>query len=183
MHLYINKLSGGVREERLYKSNTVGSKKNNLETEVAFIGPIHLYIWLGTCNLTTKKGKFISLTSHDSTTVTLISDYIRKINDLVSAECKVTVLELPEYSIVSYNKKAGHNKPQNFTNEDTQLHQQIYQLNGEIRQINQTLQSQSPEFTSDLKTKRTFRRRRRVITQHYTNFKLYIKMVSTQTRS
>jgi predicted RNA-binding protein with RPS1 domain len=127
---------------------------------------IHLYIWLGTCNLTTKKDKFISLASHDSTTVTLINDYIRKINDLVlsSAECKVTVLELPEYSIVSYNKKAGHNKPQNFTNEDAQLHQQIYQLNGEIRQINQTLQTQSPEFTSDLKTKRTFRRRWRVIT-------------------
>jgi len=99
--------------------------QKNLETEVALIGPIHLYIWLGTCNLTTKKGKFISLTSHDSTTVTLISDYIRKINDLVlsSPECKVTALELPEYSIVSYNKNAGHNKPQNFTNEDAQLHQ------------------------------------------------------------
>lgn len=148
---------------------------SNLDREINQIGNIHLFIWLGTCNLTKKSGKFIQLAHNDDTEVELITYYIGKIIDLLKGYTgsRVTFLEIPEYSIVSYNKYHGHHNPSSFRIADKELQSQIYTLNGKIRDINESLNTISPEFTSDLRTKRTFRRRRRIIVQHYTNFSLY----------
>jgi hypothetical protein len=48
---------------------------------------------------------------------------------------KVTILEIPVYSIVSWNKHSGHKNPEKFAEQDSQLENQIYKLNGQIRQL------------------------------------------------
>jgi hypothetical protein len=48
-------------------------------------------------------------------------EYIQTIIDLRKEHpgCKVTILEIPVYSIVSWNKHSGHKNPEQFTEQDT----------------------------------------------------------------
>jgi hypothetical protein len=40
---------------------------------------------------------------------------------------------------VSWNKHSGHKNPEKFAEQDSQLENQIYKLNGQIRQLNTQL--------------------------------------------
>ena len=122
--------------------------KKNLETEIALIGNIHLYVWLGTCNLTTKnkskKENYITLTKEDNSAVDKTIKYLKKITELIKSypNSTVTILEIPQYSILAYNKKAGYvGNKEKFNRQEKQLHTQVYKLNGQIRQLNEKLQN------------------------------------------
>lgn len=88
------------------------------------------------------KGQKVHIRSPESdTSIETILEYIQKIIDLIKEHpgCKVTILEIPVYSIVSWNKHSGHKNPEKFTEQDSQLENQIYKLNGQIRQLNMQL--------------------------------------------
>jgi hypothetical protein len=58
-------------------------------------------------------------------------------------------------NITTHNRYKNHPNPDSCKNDDKLLHAQIFRLNGCIRQVNSNLNTKSPEFTSDLRTKRT----------------------------
>jgi hypothetical protein len=63
---------------------------------------------------------------------------------------KVTILEIPLYSIKTWNQKKGHKDPTVFEEQDTKLEEQILKLNEKIRTISASLGNHSPSFTSDI---------------------------------
>ena len=75
----------------------------NVESKINEIGSIHLYIWLGTCNLT-KKGKHfsISLANQQPQAANEIIESLQKLEAILKPYpgTKLTILEVPHYSIV-----------------------------------------------------------------------------------
>jgi hypothetical protein len=84
--------------------------------------------------------------------------------------CKVTILELPVYSISTYNKVSD-----TFENQNTELSKQIFEINQNIRAINRSLHASSPEFSSDLYKKSKYKVGYHRDTKHrcHYNFNLY----------
>ena len=124
--------------------------ERNLDRQFSNTGTAWIYVWLDTCDLTQKDKKYIAIRSPESdTSIETILEYIQKIIDLIKEHpgCKVTILEIPLYSIVSWNKHSGHKNPEKFTEQDSQLENQTYKLNGQIRQLNTQLGVYSPQFT------------------------------------
>ena len=60
--------------------------------------------------------------------------------------CKITILEIPLYSIVNWNQSLRHKDPSTFSDQDKQLQEHIDQLSGDIKQINKDLKVYSPSF-------------------------------------
>ena len=138
-------------------ADAVNWVKQNLETEVQLINDkLWLYIQIGTCDFTSldRSTRYISLKYLQNTEVVeyLINKYkeIIKILTDLSPESKSTVLEIPFFSIVSWNRSHKHKDPETFTDQDIQLEQQILEVNKAIRILNQENQSFSPDFNIDL---------------------------------
>ena len=151
----------------------------NIVHEIKRLGNIRLYVWLGTCDLTTKNKKFISVTSpHGDETIDYILSYYRKIEKLMQnhPNSRVTFLEIPLYSIYEYNKQKNHTDLDQFTEQDIELNRQIYKLNQEIREINRAANCHSPSFTSDLIYKTTVKKggHRRAENKKKHNFQLLV---------
>ena len=76
----------------------------NLKVKVQHFGKIALYVWLGTCDLTVKSGRFINLRHHCNVSaneylVGFIGRYVKFINQFPSV--KVVFVEIQPYSIVN----------------------------------------------------------------------------------
>ena len=151
--------------------------KTNLAEEKESHGDIWLYVWLGTCNLTSKNKRYITLKSEDDREVNNILAKYEEIVDVVHQYpgCKVTIMETPVYSIQEWNKKKGHKDPSVFEEKDEILSSQISILNSRVREINNSLGTNSPDFTSDLKTnvKNRCGLDRKLKTSDYYSFHLY----------
>ena len=127
--------------------------KENLHHKKSLLGNIHLYVWLGTCNITSRdESGFISLSPNPADKFDFIIDKYREIIDILAAyqDSKISILEVPVYSIAAYNTKLGHSNPSKFTNQDTYLINAVLDLNQKIRQINQQLGTRSPNFNRNL---------------------------------
>ncbi|VDI63607.1 Hypothetical predicted protein [Mytilus galloprovincialis] len=129
--------------------------KTNLETEIQLIGDIWLYIWVGTCNLTSfdRSTRYICLSSSKSQeTVDQVTTTYKDIIQLFAKypNCKLTFLETPFYSIVNWNSKQKHKNPSTFLEQDHLLQQQVILLNKEVKTINSSLGTHSPDFSYDL---------------------------------
>ena len=103
---------------------------------------------MGTCNLTSKNKKCISLKSENDEEVDKI---ISKYNEIIKIinrypGTKVTFLETPVYSIKNWNESKGHTDPNAFVEQDENLSKQIFTLNGKVREINNSLGTHSPDF-------------------------------------
>lgn len=151
--------------------NSITWLKKNIERKIYFLGNISLYVWLGTCNLTTKDKNYnISISCWNDDVINEIIEGYHEILTIIREypNCKVTILELPIYSISHYNK-ADPNE------QDEELARQIYKLNGHIRKINKDLHSISPEFSSDLRKNSKYKAgaHRDLKNRSYYNFKLY----------
>ena len=146
--------------------------KSNIAEKIERHGDIWLYVWLGTCNLTTKNKKYISLKHPDNETNNDITQKYKEIASIVSKYqgSKLTFLETPVYSIKNWNQSKGHKDPDTFDNQDKTLQEQIYNLNKEVRELNNTLGTHSPQFSSDLHTSRKVKSKKTI---NYYNFKLY----------
>ncbi|CAG2233857.1 unnamed protein product [Mytilus edulis] len=174
--------------------------KTNINNKVKQVGDISVYIWSGTCNLTTRdKNGYISLRSTSDDTVQLILDKFHECIDIVKKypHSKITILEIPPYSIIKYNQKIAskiNNKKQNnhkdsnnnhtdlvaqsdiidkYTEQETQLQQQIVKVNDGIKYLNSTLGTKSPCFSIHLQSRRQRSRGKSKPTEKYINYNLY----------
>lgn len=105
------------------------------------------FIFLGTCDLTSKRGRFIQLSSEDESSVRQTIDYIDRFNALIRRNgSKIVFLEIPPYSIVRWNSTKGHSKPDEFVEQDRLLSYRIALINEYIQQVNSTNSVISPKF-------------------------------------
>ena len=131
--------------------------RRNLFRKSRIHGPIHLFVWLGTCD-TTKKNKqgYIEL-RHKETDVAVkyVIDLYRELVAEIQKVCTVTpiLLQNSYYSIVRYNKTKGHPNPQIYEDQDIKLLEQIDQINIQLKEINTSLGHPtyiSPLFNLDI---------------------------------
>ncbi|VDI11084.1 Hypothetical predicted protein [Mytilus galloprovincialis] len=151
--------------------------KRNLPTKLYEIGDIALYVWLGTCNLTTKEksSKYISITTDNSDTVDKVISCIDDIKNYIQdfPQVKLIFLEVPVYSIKAYNQHQKHSDPKTFKQQDETLANQVWQVNEKIRATNQILNTRSPNFSLFLQARKQHRTRSRVEAWEYFNYNLY----------
>lgn len=120
--------------------------KNKINT---FSYSSHFLIWLGTCDLTQKEGRYITL--RDKEGESDLNSIIYFIEQFVALfrrhRLSFSFIEIPPYSIVGWNKTKGHISPESFRNEDIILLHKIALVNDRIRQINFCFQGGvSPKF-------------------------------------
>ena len=82
--------------------------KGEHQGKLRLLGSIRLYVWLGTCNIISKdKNGYISLTTHPDQAVDHLISHYNQIFDVLTPypNCKITILDVPVYSIYTYNLK------------------------------------------------------------------------------
>lgn len=125
----------------------------NLQGLVSTHGQITLYIWLGTCDLTVKRGPFIELRhSTDENAQLYLLRYINEFRNFVSSfpTVKLVFIEIPPYSIVEWNRFKGHSDPDSFQSQEKSLRDRILFLNDYLHSVNAELGVRSPSLRVDL---------------------------------
>lgn len=125
----------------------------NLEVKVELFGKITLYIWLGTCDLTVKSAKCITLRHHSNEyaneyLVGFINKYVQFVGQFPSVN--LVFVEIPPYSITVWNRSKGHGDPDSFQDQDRVLRERIVNLIDYIHHINSVLAVRSPCLRVDL---------------------------------
>lgn len=131
--------------------------QSNLDKKVRIFGQIVLYIFLGTCDLTGKKGRFIDLKHEDdAVAISYMYHQIDRILNFVKHFPTVSVvfLEIPPYSIQTWNQSKGHRDPSSFLSRDLILYERICIVNDYIKSVNEQVGAISPRFKLDLYRKR-----------------------------
>ena len=107
--------------------------------KVAQFGNNVLYIFLGTCHLTLRKGKYIEL-RHDNNALAisyLQYQIIRYLQFVFRFQpVFIVFLEIPPYSIETWDKRRGHREPANFHSQDLLLCERILLVNEYIKKSN-----------------------------------------------
>lgn len=150
--------------------------KENLQPQFEHLQSNHLtiYIWLGTCDLTSKSGTFIDIRSESYTSVNQLCSFYKQIYDYLSQYPTISLifLELPYYSIYQWNKQHDHPAPEPFREKDRILQDQIYETNKYIRSLNSLMHQNSPDFSLDLEKSRKPQNKR--CAKYSLNFGLYL---------
>lgn len=137
-------------------------------------GKVVLYIWLGTCDITYKSGRFIYLRhSSDSEAVAYLIDQINKFKSYLlryGTAVKPIFLEIPPYSIQIWNSVKGHQNPEVFKSDDSSLCQRIALVNEYISSVNSEIGVTSIRFRLDLLKVRKTKNSKR-ISIHFGHFK------------
>lgn len=139
-------------------------------------GQITLYVWVGTCDLSSKRDSFIYLKATDNSAVNNLITVLKSIYHFVSQfdQVKLVFLHLPVYSISTYNLAHGFTGDiSDFKNQDTILKNQISIVNQYIDDTNRILHAYSPKFSQDLQKSKCRRQNGRSTTVYSTNFTLY----------
>ena len=92
--------------------------QKNLVNRVRICGQVVLYIFLGTCELTLKRAKFIDLKHEkDENAVSYVQYQIQRCLNYVSNFPTVSIvfLQIPPYSIQAWNSSRGHRDPSSFS--------------------------------------------------------------------
>ncbi|CAG2201358.1 unnamed protein product [Mytilus edulis] len=150
--------------------------KSNIVKKIEQLGNISVYIFLGTCNLTSKnKTGEITLTSQQEH---FTDEIISKLGQFVTLfkkypSSKLTILEIPVYSITEWNRYKGHKNPETFKDQDSQLQKQIENINEWIHTTNQELGSRSPLLNHHLRARKQQARGKHKPCKKYYNVKLY----------
>ena len=150
--------------------------KANIDNKLKTLVKIRLYIWLGTCNLTSKdKGIHISLRSTNDDTVNHIIEQLHTFQTFLAGypQVQYTFLEIPVYSIIHWNKSHNHPDTTIFKEQQTLLENQVQKVNDEIRKLNCEIGTNSPDFSKFLKASTRHRTRSKYTTWKYFNFNLY----------
>jgi len=149
--------------------------KENLEREHQKLNYITLYVWVGTCNLTTKEGNYIYLTAKDHTAVGDIKKGLREIYSFTREfgnRVKLVFLHLPLYSIVQFNLYNEYEGDMtDFVEEDKVLQQQITEVNFFINDTNRLFHATTQKISDDLQKSK--RRNPFSPTKHKYDFSLY----------
>jgi hypothetical protein len=150
--------------------------RQNIDEQIGHYDNIALYIWIGTCDLTTKNKQYISLTSCDNSSLANIKVNFEGIITILDSypACTLTFLEIPVYSIYELNKSKGHKDVNQFKEQDEQLLGQIHSLNEYIRHLNSRTEKISPNFSQDLSHKKSNKsKNKHLLTRDNYNFQLY----------
>ena len=153
--------------------------RENLKSELVNLQSDHLtlYIWLGTCDLTTKTENFIDIKSHDFSAGNKLCRFYRQIHEYISDNhptIRLIFLQLPYYSIYFWNLSHGHSNPEQFREKDKILENQISEVNKYIRGFNSVLHPEinSVDFCLDLEKSNKPSHRRHI--SYCQNYQLYL---------
>jgi len=120
-----------------------------------------ILIWLGTCEMTKKTGRHISLYTEIS-----VSDVLQKFRNLktkildVNSSAEILILKCPAYSIEHYNKYHRHPHSESFHEDDIILQDKIRDTeNDKIIDLNPNFAG--PNFSLDLMRNTTVNKGRR----------------------
>ena len=134
--------------------------QTHIDAEIEKYELARLYVWLGTCDLTEKSKKFISLKAEDEKACAKLIRRFKIISNVAKRKkFRVTFLELPVYSIKEWNRHAGHKDPESFDKQDRDLQVRITVINEYIRKINEENRTRSPKFSLDLIRSRKYKGR------------------------
>lgn len=171
-----------------YKGGATSSERldwfRNQSTDVVKkYGSVTLYVWAGTCGFTVKdsthecrKGnnshrprKLISL-RHPEEAFNKFKHNLHEFKRLCTGKhIQVTFLQVPYYSIQTYNAQKGHGNPDIFKKDDNTLTALIERVNDFIVNLNCEVNSYSPSFNDDL---RRSRKKRGAAPRYSINFRL-----------
>jgi len=134
-------------------------------------GKVHIYLWAGTCDLTSKNGPVINI--HPSPQ----EAQRQLVNNLLSLEehvtpienVRLTVLQIPYYSVRVWNDIHGVSQPHD-KEKDDQIKSLIDVVNGVIDQINERAGNRSPKFNVDIE--KTYKHKNQC-TKYATNWSLF----------
>ena len=142
---------------------------SQIEEAILTYGRIHLYVWLGTCNLTVKKGRYVYLNPEHG-----VAQFIADCESIASLarqrKFKLTFLEIPHFSINKWNELKGHKKPDKFVLRDKVLEKRTQIANEHIQRINNLNQVTIRPLNVDLEVTRKNKARR---AKRYYNHNLY----------
>ena len=132
--------------------------KSDIDDALCRYGRIHVYVWLGTCDLTIKSGTKGQICLNPVHGGDNLMTNLKKISELArKRKFKVTFLELPVYSIRVYNEYMKHADPNSFYEDDKELQSRIRTINEYIVGLNESNQvnpTKLPRFNVDLSNKR-----------------------------
>ena len=126
--------------------------RNNLRRKICKYGHITLYCFLGTCDLTLKKTKYITNSqgknvrrnyidlrhNSDAEAFSYIQTQIQRFIDFLSQfpTVKIVFLKIPLYSIQKYNKYLGNEDYADYRENDFRLTDRIVLCNEYITEVN-----------------------------------------------
>jgi hypothetical protein len=151
--------------------------RSNIDSKIQQLGNIHFYVWLGTCNITTKTSDFtIALTSQSSDASNSVFNKFKEYIDIIKPypNCKLTFVEIPHYSIVHWNKRIKPAKAESLTEQDIQLENQIEGLNKLIHDWNTAQEVHSPLLNIHLIARKQIRRGKNKPSKKYINYNLLV---------
>ena len=142
---------------------------DNIDGALQKYRQIHLYVWLGTCNLTKKINRFVYLNPKRGNAQLIYHlELISKVAD--SKKFKVTFLEIPFFSLRKWNIKKGHRAPETFRVQDKLLQARTKVANEHIQRINRLNRAGFRSLNVDLEVTRKNRGRKG---KKYYTHKLY----------
>ena len=127
--------------------------KQNIDGLIRKHGKLSVYLWTGTCDLTirqpckakTVKSKYVQLREKDA--VSLLQRHFLMVKKLLNKKgVKLTVLQLPYYSITRWNASRGHPNPSVFKADDKRLTQYVETVNSFITRLNTDMKTFSPSL-------------------------------------
>lgn len=128
--------------------------RNNWEQKVGHLDNIAIYVWLGTCDLTTynRKTRHIELITNIDEGITKCLQNLQQIADIIKPypACKIIFLEIPPFSIYTWNCRQNHPNPNQFKNKDCILATGIETINQGIAELNLKLQVKAPPLVQDI---------------------------------
>lgn len=147
--------------------------QHNLSKQLEYFGNIKLFVWLGTCDITQKSGKYCSL-SHgsDSEFMSYVTYWVDKFIVLCqSLGVPLSFINIPPYSISIWNRVKGHSDPESFLIDDATVLRRISILNDYFTTVNSTLTGNySPNF---LVIVTSHRKRKNGFSKSKINYSLY----------
>ena len=155
--------------------NSLHWLEKNIKRKIKELRNIHIYIWLGTCDLTTRnKDGTISLATQHSETSKNIFEQVQKFNLLLQPylNSRITFIEIPHYSITKWNSRVKKSPTEDRINQDQELHQQIVDLNTQIQNLNSSLNVRSPLLNLHLKASKQVKRGKNRPRKQYINYQL-----------
>ncbi|CAG2224564.1 unnamed protein product [Mytilus edulis] len=110
---------------------------------------IIIYLWSGTCDLTTKEGKYIKLKFHNNRAIKIIEDQYKRAISIIDSyqHAEIKFIDCPLISISNWNKSKGHKRPETYKVEDFLATKQIQELNGKIYELNRRLNKTSVKIS------------------------------------
>lgn len=116
---------------------------------------ISLYVFVGTCDFTSKGKRFIQL---KKPTDQALRSYFQNL-EILKKRCsgnriKLTFLQVPYYSIEAWNKTNGHKRSELFRDDDKLLSKVIERANADIDRLNKEVGAYTPQFNQDLQRSR-----------------------------